>query len=164
MATLSAGILLYRRSTEGAIEVLLVHPGGPLWARKDAGVWSIPKGLIYPGEEELAAARREFAEETGGVADGPAVEIGRFRQPAGKVVVAFAVEGDFDLAGFRSSTFTMEWPPRSGKTPTFPEADRAAWLNPAEARDKLLPGQVPILAALLEVLSEAGGALVPGRA
>lgn len=152
MATLSAGILLYRQPTPAAVEVLLVHPGGPFWAKKDAGAWSIPKGLIHPGEAELAAARREFGEETGGVADGPAVELGRFRQPAGKVVVAFAVPGDFDLAGFRSNRFTMEWPPRTGRMQEFPEADRAEWLGPQMAAEKLLSGQVPIMAALLHHL------------
>jgi predicted NUDIX family NTP pyrophosphohydrolase len=152
VATLSVGILLYRRPGPGAVEVLLIHPGGPYWAKKDAGAWSIPKGLINPGEAELDAARREFTEETGGVADGPAVELGRFRQPGGKVVVAFAVEGDFDLADFRSDTFTMEWPPRSMAMREFPEADRAQWFPPELAREKLLPGQVPIIAALLELL------------
>ncbi|MCW5715655.1 MAG: NUDIX domain-containing protein [Bauldia sp.] len=149
MANLSAGILLYRRVT-GGVEVLLVHPGGPLWAKKDEGAWSIPKGNLHPGEAEVAGARREFNEETGGVADGRAFELGRFRQPSGKVVVAFAVEGDFDLADFRSSTFEMEWPPRSKKMREFPEADRAAWFSPDVAAVKLLPGQAPMIPALLE--------------
>lgn len=152
MATLSAGVLLYRRPSPGAVEVLIVHPGGPFWARKDDGAWSIPKGMINPGEEELAAARREFGEETGGTADGPAVELGRFRQPAGKVVVAFAVEGDFDLATFRSNSFTMEWPPRSGRMQQFLEADRAAWFTPDAAARKLLAGQAPVIPALLKML------------
>ncbi|MCW5696196.1 MAG: NUDIX domain-containing protein [Bauldia sp.] len=153
MATLSAGLLLYRRMP--ALEVLLVHPGGPFWAKKDDGAWSIPKGLVHPGEAELDAARREFGEETGGIAAGPAVELGRFRQPAGKVVVAFAVEGDFDLAAFRSNSFTMEWPPRSKRMAAFPEADRAGWFDPDAAARKLLPGQVPIVAALLGRLGGA---------
>jgi predicted NUDIX family NTP pyrophosphohydrolase len=153
MATLSAGILLYRRPTPGTVEVLLVHPGGPYWAKKDDGAWSIPKGMINPGEEELTAARREFGEETGGTADGAAVEIGRFRQPAGKVVVAFAVEGDFDLASFHSNSFTMEWPPRSGRMQQFLEADRAAWFTPDAAVKKLLPGQAPAVPALLKLLA-----------
>ncbi len=153
MATLSAGILLYRRPDPGTVEVLLVHPGGPFWAKKDDGAWSIPKGMINPGEVELAAARREFGEETGGAADGPAVELGRFRQPAGKVVVAFAVEGDFDPAAFHSNSFTMEWPPRSGRMQQFLEADRAAWFTPDAAVKKLLPGQAPIIPALLTLLA-----------
>ena len=150
MATLSAGIIHYRRDTPPAVEVLLVHPGGPFWARKDDGAWSIPKGMINPGEEELAAARREFSEETGGTADGTAVELGRFRQPAGKVVVAFAVEGDFDLAAFRSNSFTMEWPPRSGRRQEFPEIDRAEWFTLDDARAKLVSAQVELLDRLAE--------------
>ena len=152
MATVSTGILLYRRPSLAAVEMLLIHPGGPFWAKKDLGAWSIPKGIINPGEEELAAARREFGEETGGVADGPATELGRFRQPGGKVVVPFAVEGDFDLARFRSNTFKMEWPPRSGKLQEFLEADRADWFAPDRAVEKLLPGQKPIVPALLKLL------------
>ncbi len=154
MATLSVGILLYRRPTPGTVEVLLVHPGGPFWAKKDLGAWSIPKGVIHPGEVELDAARREFSEETGGTADGPAVELGRYRQKAGKVVAVYAVEGDFDLAGFKSNSFTMEWPPRSGKYPEFPEADRAEWFAPDVAATKLIEGQAPAIAALLKHLLE----------
>ncbi|MGV8839726.1 MAG: NUDIX domain-containing protein [Bauldia sp.] len=152
MANLSAGILLYRRPSPGSVEVLLVHPGGPLWIKKDAGAWSIPKGNLHPGEAEIDGARREFSEETGGVAAGRAVELGRFRQPSGKVVVAFAVEGGFDLAAFRSNTFEMEWPPRSKRMMVFPEADRAAWFPPDVAAEKLLPGQAPMIPALLKLL------------
>lgn len=152
MATISSGILLYRRRVASGAEVLLVHPGGPLWARKDDGAWSIPKGIINPGEDELTAARREFTEETGGVADGPATELGRFRQPGGKVVVAFAVEGDFEVAAFRSNSFRMEWPPRSGKFQEFLEADRAEWFAADRAVAKLLPGQKPIVPELLKLL------------
>jgi predicted NUDIX family NTP pyrophosphohydrolase len=151
MANLSTGILLYRR-VPGGVEVLLVHPGGPLWAKKDDGAWSIPKGNLHPGEAEIAGARREFSEETGGVADGRAFELGRFRQPSGKVVVAFAVEGAFDLADFHSNTFELEWPPRSKKMREFPEADRAAWFTPDVAAVKLLRGQAPMIPALLEHL------------
>ncbi len=154
MASLSAGILLYRRPMPGTVEVLLVHPGGPFWARRDDGAWSIPKGMINPGEEELVAARREFGEETGGAALGPAVELGRFRQPAGKVVVAFAVEGDFDPVNFQSISFTMEWPPRSGRMQQFLEADRAVWFAPDAAVKKLLPGQAPMIPALLKLLAK----------
>jgi predicted NUDIX family NTP pyrophosphohydrolase len=145
----SAGLLLFRR-TGAEPEVLLVHPGGPFWAKKDAGAWSIPKGLVAPGEDALAAARREFAEETSAdVAGGTFLPLGTFRQPSGKLVEAWAIEGDFDLTAFRSNRFTMEWPPRSGSIAEFPEADRAGWFAPAEARHKLLKGQLPILDALL---------------
>jgi len=147
-AKLSAGILMYRlRRSEP--EVLLVHPGGPFWRNKDAGAWSIPKGLYEEGEDALAAARREFEEETGGRADGDFIALGRFRQPGGKIVAAWAVEGDFDPAALHSNTFTIEWPPRSGRDVSFPEVDRADWFSPAVARTKLVKGQVPILDAFL---------------
>jgi predicted NUDIX family NTP pyrophosphohydrolase len=150
----SAGILLFRR--RGAtVEVLLVHPGGPFFAKKDDGAWSIPKGLIDDGEDALAAAKREFAEETGGTAAGEAIALGDFRQPGGKIVTAFAVEGDFDLADFRSMSFTMEWPPRSGRQAEFPEADRAAWFGLAEARVKMLKGQVAILDVLKQRIASS---------
>jgi predicted NUDIX family NTP pyrophosphohydrolase len=152
----SAGILLYRRR-HGAIEVLLVHPGGPFWASKDEGAWSIPKGAYEPGEEPLDAARREFAEETGARLDGEAVALGSFRQSAVKTVDAWAVEGDFDPTGLESMTFQMEWPPRSGRMGEFPEVDRAEWFAPAEAARKLLKGQRPILLALLRRLGKAAG-------
>jgi len=147
----SAGILLYRRR-RGAVEVLLVHPGGPFWAKKDEGAWSIPKGTYEPAEDPLAAARREFAEETGSQPDGEAVALGAFRQSAAKVVDVWAVEGEFDPAGLRSNTFTMEWPPRSGRTREVPEVDRAEWFTPDEAARKILKGQRPILEALLHQL------------
>ncbi len=147
MAEQSAGILLYRM-TGAEPEVLLVHPGGPFWAKKDEGAWSIPKGLYEPGEEPLAAARREFAEETGLAPRGDFVSLGSFRQPSGKTVTAYAVAGDFDLAGFRSNLFEMEWPPRSRRRQRFPEADRAGWFTLGQARHKLTKGQVPIVAAL----------------
>lgn len=150
----SAGILLYRR-TAGVVEVLLIHPGGPFWRKKDAGAWSIPKGAINPGEDDAVAARREFAEETG--ADAPPAELiplGEFRQSGGKVVVAFAAEGDFDVGGLRSNIFTMEWPPKSGKYAEFPEADRAEWLVLDAAAARILPGQRPILDALRAHLAD----------
>jgi len=150
----SGGILLFRRAGR-APEVLLVHPGGPYWAKKDLGAWSIPKGLIDGQEDPLAAARREFSEETGGAATGAAIPLGDFRQPSGKVITAFAVAGDFDLALFRSNLFAMEWPPKSGKTAEFPEADRAEWFPLAEAEAKIVSGQRPILAALAERLGSA---------
>jgi predicted NUDIX family NTP pyrophosphohydrolase len=142
----SAGILLYRFRPAGP-EVLLVHPGGPFWARKDEGAWSIPKGLVEPGEDVLAAAQREFAEETGCRPEGEAVALGDFRQPGGKLVTVFAIAGDFDLAGFASNSFTLEWPPRSGRQAEFPEADRAGWFALPAARVKILKGQIPILTA-----------------
>jgi predicted NUDIX family NTP pyrophosphohydrolase len=149
----SAGILLFRR-TGPEPEVLLVHPGGPFWAKKDEGAWSIPKGLYEADEDPLAAAKREFAEETGFTPDGDFIALGPFKQPGGKVVSAWAVEGEFDLAGFRSNSFSMEWPPKSGRRQEFPETDRAAWFHPEEALRKILKGQAPIVAALLERLGE----------
>jgi predicted NUDIX family NTP pyrophosphohydrolase len=149
----SAGLLLYRRR-EGGVEVLLVHPGGPFWANKDDGAWSIPKGEYAPDEEPLAAARREFTEETGANPEGAAVALGAFRQSSAKIVDAWAVEGDFDPATLQSNTFTLEWPPRSGKTREVPEVDRAAWFKPEEAARKLLKGQRPILEALLRRLAQ----------
>jgi predicted NUDIX family NTP pyrophosphohydrolase len=147
----SAGILLYRL-TGAEPEVLLVHPGGPFWAKKDDGAWSIPKGLYEPGEEPLAAAQREFAEETGLTPAGDFLPLGSFRQPSGKVIVAFAVAGDFDLASFRSNSFELEWPPRSGRVRSFPEADRAGWFTLEQARQKLNKGQVAIVEALAKHL------------
>lgn len=155
MPETSAGILLFRRRPAGP-EVLLIHPGGPFWARKDNGVWSIPKGLYEPGEDPEAAARREFAEETGLALQGRLVELGAFRQPSGKLLLAYAAEGDFNPAQLVSNLFLIEWPPYSGRVQEFPEADRAAWFTPAEARMKLLKGQLPILEALLEHLLKRG--------
>ncbi len=148
MPKLSAGILLHRPGLAGP-EVLLVHPGGPFWARKDFGAWSIPKGLIDPDEDAAAAAKREFAEEVGTVPTGDLHPLGEFRQPGGKIVIAFALAGDFDPAMLSSNSFEMEWPPRSGRRITVPEVDRAEWFGLAAAREKLLQGQRPILDALL---------------
>jgi predicted NUDIX family NTP pyrophosphohydrolase len=147
----SAGILAWRRR-DGALEVLLVHPGGPFWQRKDAGAWSIPKGEIDDGEEALAAARREFAEETGVAVDGAFVELPPCRLRSGKVVEAFAVEADLDVERMRSNVFEVEWPPRSGRTASFPEVDRYAYVSLADAAEKLNAGQRPLLAALAERL------------
>jgi len=140
----SAGILLYRRGA-GALEVLLVHPGGPFWKNRDAGAWSIPKGEFDENEEALAAARRELTEETGVVAEGPFVALTPLRQRAGKLVYAWAAEGDCDASAIRSNLFSMEWPPRSGRTAEFPEVDRAAWFTLPQARAKLLEAQLPFL-------------------
>lgn len=147
----SAGLLLYRDS-RGAIEVLLVHPGGPFWARKDAGAWSIPKGEFDADEEPLAAARREFEEETGQVVTGEFIALQPVRQRSGKIVHAWAVRADFDPARLRSNTFTMEWPPKSGQSREFPEVDRAAWFPLGEARAKIQPGQRPLLDQLEAML------------
>lgn len=146
----SAGILLYRRGP-GGLEVFLVHPGGPFWANKDA--WSIPKGEYGPEEEPLAAARREFEEETGLAVDGEFLPLGAIRQPAGKQVTAWALEGDFDPAALVSNTCWVEWPPRSGRQIEIPEADRGAWFTLDAAREKIFRGQE----ALLERLAEALG-------
>ena len=146
----SAGILLYRQTDDG-LEVLLVHPGGPFFARRDAGAWSIPKGLYEEGEEPLAAARREFAEELGSACpDGPVLELGEIRQRNGKRVTAWAVEGDLDAGAITSNSFTIEWPPRSGRSQEFPEVDRAGWFGLSDAREKLLAAQVPLLDRLAE--------------
>jgi predicted NUDIX family NTP pyrophosphohydrolase len=150
-AEISAGILVYRE-TNGALEVLLAHPGGPFWARKDEGAWTIPKGLVEPGADLLATAQREFTEETGFVADGPFVPLAPVRQTSGKNVHAFACRGDFDAAKLISNTFEIEWPPRSGHRRQFPEVDRAAWFDLATAREKLIAYQRPFLAELEKML------------
>jgi predicted NUDIX family NTP pyrophosphohydrolase len=147
MAKVSAGILLFRRRPPD-LEVMLVHPGGPFWAKKDLGAWSIPKGLADEGEDLLAAAKREFLEETGVTVEGEFLDLGAHKQPGGKIVVAWAHEGDFDPALLKSNTFAIEWPPRSGKTAEFPEVDRAAWYSIDEALEKINNGQKPIVAAL----------------
>ncbi len=147
MPKISAGILLYRRRDSG-IEVLLVHPGGPFWAKKDDGAWSIPKGEVDGDEALLDAARREFREETGFAVDGSFRALPPVRQPGGKTVHAWAVEGDCDPSAVRSNRFTLEWPPRSGRMQDFPEVDRAGWFDLAAARRKLTRGQLPLLEAL----------------
>jgi predicted NUDIX family NTP pyrophosphohydrolase len=137
---ISAGILLYR-SRDRIVEVFLVHPGGPYWARKDDGVWSIPKGEGMEDGDLLATAYTEFHEETGSRLEGETVPLTPLKQPGGKLVHAWAVRGDIDAASIRSNTFAIEWPPRSGKHRQFPEVDRAGWFELAAARQKLLPGQ-----------------------
>ena len=148
MSQQSAGILMFRR-TRALPEILLVHPGGPFWASKDKGTWSIPKGLYRQGQDPLSAARREFEEETGCSAQGEFIELGSFKQPSGKTITAWAIESDFDVTAFKSNVFSMEWPPRSGKIRNFPEVDRIGWFAFNEAMGKITKGQVPILAKLL---------------
>jgi predicted NUDIX family NTP pyrophosphohydrolase len=145
----SAGILLFRRAPHG-LEVFIAHMGGPFWARKDARAWSIPKGELDPGEEPLAAARREFTEEIGApVPGGEVTELGAFRYSSGKIVTVFAVEAPgFELDALESATFELEWPPRSGRIRSFPEVDDARWVPVSDAREKLVAGQVPVLDAL----------------
>jgi predicted NUDIX family NTP pyrophosphohydrolase len=150
----SAGILLFRRG-QGGVEVLLVHPGGPFWKRRDDGAWSIPKGEIEDGEEPVAAALRELGEELGPAPEiepDSLIELGSVRQRAGKVVAAWAAEGQFDPERLRSIEFEMEWPPRSDTQASFPEVDRAEWFTPEEARVKVLRGQLPLIDRLLERL------------
>ena len=157
MGTRSAGLLLFREAG-GDIEVLLVHPGGPYWVRRDEGAWSIPKGEIAEEEDPLEAARREFAEETGAAAPaGDAVPLRPCRQRGGKVVQAWAVRGDFDPAALRSNTFTLEWPPRSGRRIEVPEVDRAAWFTLEAARTRILEGQEPLLRDLEELIRRGRG-------
>jgi predicted NUDIX family NTP pyrophosphohydrolase len=154
MARRSAGLLLYRRR-DGAVELLLVHPGGPLWARRDAGAWSIPKGEVDEGEDPRAVALREFEEETGHPPPrGELVALGEVRQRGGKLVTAWAAAGDLDPAAVTSNTFTLEWPPRSGRRREFPEVDRAGWFDPATAREKLLATQAELVDRLLATLGE----------
>lgn len=150
----SAGIVLFRRGAgETAVEVLLGHMGGPYWEGKDDGAWSFPKGLVEDGEDGLATARREFAEELGlPVPDGPLIDLGEAKQRSGKVVTLWAVEGDLDVAAVVPGTFAMEWPPRSGRLQPFPEIDRAAWFGLDAARAKLVSGQRPFLDRLTAAL------------
>jgi predicted NUDIX family NTP pyrophosphohydrolase len=145
MAKSSAGILLYRRDGGGTLEVFLVHPGGPFWAKKDDGAWSIPKGVVDTGEDIGAAARREFAEEIGALPAGELLPLGDIRQSGGKLVTGFALAGDFHPAAVVSNTIDIEWPPRSGRRMAIPEVDRAAWFDLAMAAGKLVPGQRPFL-------------------
>jgi len=147
---------MYRRRP-GAVEVLLVHPGGPFWAKKDRGAWSIPKGEYKEGEDPLDAARREFEEETGRAAGEDLRELAEVRQNEYKVVKVWAFEGDFDPSELRSNTFAMEWPAGSGRMQEFPEADRAAWFPLAEARRRILRGQLPLLVALERMVTPGGG-------
>lgn len=148
----SAGILLFR-TREGLLQVFLVHPGGPFWTRKDDGAWSIPKGEYEPGEDALQAARREFREETGQEPSGPFLPLQAVKQAGGKMVTAWAAEGDLDPTQLRSNTFSLEWPPKSGRLQSFPEVDRGAWFELPHARRKLLAAQLPLLDALAAAVS-----------
>jgi predicted NUDIX family NTP pyrophosphohydrolase len=150
----SAGLLLFRRRA-GVLEVLLVHPGGPLWARKDEGAWSIPKGEVGENEDVLTAARREVAEETGANPSGTFIALSPVRQTGGKIVHVWAVESDFDPASLTSNLFEMEWPPKSGTQRSFPEVDRASWFDLATAARKILPSQAIVLQHLAERITQA---------
>ena len=154
MAKQAAGILLYRRGPAG-LEVLLAHPGGPLWSRKDLASWTLPKGQFTEGELPLDAAKREFEEEMGSPPVGEFRPLGTLKQPSGKVIHAWAAESDFDVTTVASNLFSMEWPPRSGKMNEFPEVDRAGWFSIHEARLKILKGQAPFLDRLLALVETA---------
>jgi predicted NUDIX family NTP pyrophosphohydrolase len=156
----SAGILLYRR-VSSRLEILLVHPGGPYWRRKDDGAWSIPKGEFAADEDAGAAARREFMEETGVALTAPLEALGEVRQRGGKRVLAFAVEGDIDVRNISSNSFEIEWPPRSGKMQSFPEIDRAEWFELPVAHGKILEGQRPLLERLAELVGRSGSRPAP---
>jgi predicted NUDIX family NTP pyrophosphohydrolase len=157
MPKLSAGLIMYRR--QGAdLQVFLIHPGGPFWANRDTGVWSIPKGEHNGSEAPLDAARREFHEETGFSAHGPFVELGSIRQASGKVVTAWGFEGDCNPADLSSNLCTVEWPPRSGRMLEIPEVDRGGWFSIAQAEERIMPAQKPFLARLLASIGEAEGA------
>jgi predicted NUDIX family NTP pyrophosphohydrolase len=153
MKGISAGILLFRKIGE-KFEVLLVHPGGPFWTKKDLGAWSIPKGEIAESESPETAARREFEEELGSQPEGELIPLGEIRQKAGKIVHAWALEGDLDVTKIRSNTFQIEWPPRSGKMKEFPEVDRAAFFSLDEARQKINPAQAEFIDRLERILAE----------
>jgi predicted NUDIX family NTP pyrophosphohydrolase len=151
MSVQSAGVLLFKY-TDGALRVMLVHPGGPFWANKDEGAWSIPKGLVEANEEPLIAAQREFKEETGFEAAGGFIELGATRQPSGKIIHAWAVNQDLDISKIVSNTFTLEWPRNSGKLHHFPEIDRGGWFSIPEARIKIQKGQAGFIDALIAKL------------
>ncbi len=156
MPKLSVGLLLYRFRSDAVLDLLLAHPGGPFWARRDDGAWSIPKGEYSVGEDPWAVALREFSEEVGLPAPaGSRIDLGAHKQPGGKVVTVFAVRGELDLTGAQSNTFELEWPRGSGRVRTFPEVDRVEWFSAAEAKTKLLKGQAPFVDRLLEKVRPA---------
>ena len=151
----SAGLLLYRRRPDGTIEMLLAHPGGPVWAKRDEGAWTVPKGEFHDGEQAWDVARREFEEETGQPApDGDPIVLGEIRQKGGKFVEAWALEGDLDPATAHSNTFPFQWPPRSGKWITIPEIDRVEWFAPDAARKRIKDTQIPFIDRLLDALGD----------
>lgn len=154
----SAALLLYKLTGDSGLEVLIAHMGGPFWARKNARAWSIPKGEYEDGEDPRAAAFREFSEEMGSAAPpGRVIELGEMKQPSGKVITTYAVEGDFDTSSIRSNTFEMEWPKGSGRIQEFPEIDRAEWMTAARAAEMLVKGQVPIIETLAGYVRTQGG-------
>jgi predicted NUDIX family NTP pyrophosphohydrolase len=153
MSKKSAGLLMYRRR-RGVVEVFLVHPGGPFWQKKDAGSWSIPKGEYMPPEDPLNVAKREFQEETSFKAFGELIPLTPRKQPSGKIISAWAFEGDCDASTIKSNTFLMEWPPRSGRQQEFPEADRAGWFPISAAREKIIKGQLGFLDELTQILKQ----------
>lgn len=154
MPKISAGLLMYRRR-DGRLEVLLAHPGGPFWARKDLGAWTIPKGVVDPGEEHLATAKREFEEELGIAPSGTFVPLGEIRQKGGKIVAAWAFEGELDPAAIVSNTFQVEWPPRSGRFQEHPEVDRAGFFSIEEAKARINPAQTELITRLVALLDAA---------
>jgi predicted NUDIX family NTP pyrophosphohydrolase len=163
MGARSAGLLLYRISPEGAVEVLIAHPGGPFWARKDDAAWSVPKGEYLPDEDALVAAYREFEEEVGlAPPGGRVVFLGERRQPGGKRVSVWGLEGDLDMADAVSNTFELEWPRGSGQLREFPEVDRVEWVSVDQARRKLVKGQTPFLDVLLEAVAPGHDRVEPG--
>lgn len=160
----SAALLLYRLGEERGLELLIAHMGGPFWAKKEARGWSIPKGEYEDDEDPLSAAKREFHEEMGSPApEGEIIPLGTCRQPSGKVIMTYAIEADFDLEGFHSNTFEMEWPKGSGRIQEFPEVDRADWVPFDRASELLLKGQVPIITALRKKLQARGAVIEPAE-
>lgn len=151
----SAGLLLYRNTPDAGLEVLLAHPGGPVWAKRDEGAWTVPKGEFHEGEAAWDVARREFEEETGHLPpDGEPIELGEIRQKGGKVVEAWALEGDLDPATAHSNTFPFQWPPRSGTWITIPEIDRVEWFTPDEARQRIKDTQIPFIDRLIQARAD----------
>ena len=155
MTPVSAGLMMYRKSVS-SVEIFLVHPGGPFWAKKEQGAWSIPKGLVEPGEDKLEAAKREFSEETSVVPSGPFIELGQIRQKSGKQVYAWAFEGTCDPPSIKSNTFALEWPPGSGRMSEFPEIDRGEFFAIAEAFRKINPQQADFVNRLKDRLKSVG--------
>ncbi len=153
MSKMSAGLLMYRRR-RGILEVFLVHPGGPFWSKKDAGAWSIPKGEYAAGEDPFEVAKREFREETSFEASGEFVPLTPRKQPSGKIITVWAFEGDCNGSAVKSNTFSMEWPPRSGRQQEFPEVDRAGWFTPPDAKQKIIKGQSGFLEELTQILDK----------